>query len=168
MRRFRFGIGHLLVVILYFGIGFAALKNASPFWASLTFSLSLLAVSVALAMALTSRGKSRPSWAGFAAAGWACTIIWLATPGTTGFVNGPPPMLLTHVLETYIDSMNPQAAQGGRPFVDYTYVVHSLEIMLFGLVGAILSGWASVVRERTADARGSTESAPMRPRDSGQ
>lgn len=143
MRRVRFGVVHLLGVILYVAIGFAALKNANPFWASFTFSLSLVAVSSAFAVALASKGGSRASWAGFAAAGLACALVWLATPTTTGFIAGPPPMVLHHLLTSYMDSINPQAALGGRPLIDYTHVGHSLEIILFGMAGAILGRLAA-------------------------
>jgi hypothetical protein len=143
MRRVRFGIVHLLGVILYFAIGFAALKNANSFWASFTFSLSLIAVSSAFAVALTSKGGSRASWAGFAAAGSACALVWLASPTTTGFINGPPDMVLHQLLLLYIDSINPQSARGGKPLIDYTHVCHSLEIILFGMTGAILGRLAA-------------------------
>ena len=144
MQRFRFGIIILMIVILYFGLGLAALTKANAIWASLTFSVSIVINSIALAIVLFGKAESKIVWAGYAASGWACLIIWLATPVTTGFVNGPPNMFITSLSSYFIDSVNGNAAAGGPPLIHYRQVAHSLDVIMFGLSGAFLSRLAAI------------------------
>ena len=148
MTRFRFTIAGLMAVVFYVAVGFAALRNADAFWASATLSLAILSVSVALAGALSCRGRARTSWAGFAAASLACLALWLASHGTVGSVSGPPRLLAFwgfSVLRRYI---NPVADLGGEPFIRYVQVSISLEAIIFGLIGAILARFIAVNDER--------------------
>src|SRR5271165_6047577 len=57
MRRFRFHLGTLVILILVLGIGFAALRESNETWDSGIFSitLGLLLISVLLAIHRTSR-----------------------------------------------------------------------------------------------------------------
>ena len=133
MTRPRFTLAQLMAVVLLVGFGFAALRNANPSWASATFSLAILAVSVALAGACSRKEGARMPWAGFAVAGGLSLVIWLCTSSTIGFVNGPPHPLL-YRLQPYI---NP-GASGGGPFIAYTQIAHSLDVVLLGGLGAIM------------------------------
>ena len=45
MRRIRFNIANLLVIIFILGVGFAALREASDLWESGVFTLTLAALS---------------------------------------------------------------------------------------------------------------------------
>jgi hypothetical protein len=61
MTRPRLTLAQLMAVVLLVGFGFAALRNANPSWASVTFSLAILAVSVALAGACSRKeGRGCP------------------------------------------------------------------------------------------------------------
>jgi hypothetical protein len=133
MSRLRFTLAQLMAVVLLIGFGFAALRNANGLWASATFSLAILTVSVAVAGACSREGRARMPWAGFAVAGGLSLVIWLSTPSTIGYVNGPPyPML--YRLQSYL---NP-GASGGGPFIAYTQISHSLDVVLLGCLGAIM------------------------------
>ena len=133
MTRLRFTLAQLMAIVLYFGFGFAALRNADAVWASVTFSLAIITVSVALAGAFARKEEARMSWAGFAAAGGARLVIWISTPQTVGFLNGPPKTLLYNLQA----SINPMASAGG-PLIAYTQICNSLDVILLGLVGAAL------------------------------
>jgi hypothetical protein len=143
MTRLRFTLAQLMGIVLYLGFGFAALRNADAFWASATFSLAIISVSVALVGAYARKKEARPPWAGFATAGGACLVIWLLTPQTTGSVNGPPQPILFQ-LQPYI---NPTAA-GGSTLIAYLQICHSLDAILLGLVGAALGHLVGVKEDR--------------------
>ena len=48
MRRFRFHIGTLLILVLILGVGFAALRESDETWDSSIFSLTLGMLSVSI------------------------------------------------------------------------------------------------------------------------
>ena len=133
MSRFRATIAQLMAIVVYIGFGLAALRNADAIWASATFSVAIIAVSVALAGALTRKREARMSWAAFGIAGGAYLLIWLSTSQTVGFINGPPQPLL-YAFRRFI---NPTAS-GGVDFIAYTQICNSLTVILLGLVGAVM------------------------------
>ena len=137
MRWLRFTIAQLMVLVFFVGVGFAALRNSNAFWASAMFTVAVITVSIALAVAAHSKGKARVAWAGYAVAGWACLVIWLATQNTVGFVSGPPRMLVYWELLRLQPSIQPMAS-GGEPFIAYAQISHSLEVIFLGLAGAVL------------------------------
>jgi hypothetical protein len=77
MRRFRFTIASLLGAVLFVGLAFAALREATEFWDSAVFTatLGLLLASVLLAVHRTER--RRAFWLGFALFGGAYLIASL-------------------------------------------------------------------------------------------
>jgi hypothetical protein len=133
MTGLRFTLAQLMAFVLYLGFGFAALRNATALWASAAFCLAVLTVSVALAGACSRKAGARMPWVGFAVAGGISLVIWLSTSSTIGYVNGPPHPLL-YGLQPYV---NPEAS-GGRLFIGYTQISHSLDAILLGCLGAIL------------------------------
>jgi hypothetical protein len=133
MTRLRYTVAQLMAIVFYCGFGFAALRNANALWASATFSVAILTVSVALAGACARKNGARMPWAGFAFAGGLCLVIWLSTSSTIGYVNGPPYPLL-YGLQPHI---NPEAS-AGRPFIAYTQISHSLDVVILGCLGAII------------------------------
>jgi hypothetical protein len=148
MKRPRFTIAGLMAIVFYVAVGFAALRNANAFWASATFSLVIVSVSVALAAAFARHGQARASWAGFAAAGLVCLSVWLFASETVSFVNGTPrllPYLGFHLLLPYV---NPTANQGGEPLIHYVHVSNSLSAIVLGLVSAILARLIAASDER--------------------
>ena len=70
MRRFRFRIGTLLVLIIVLGIGFAALRESNDIWDSGVFTLALGALLVSILLAIHRSEKKRAFWVGFALFGW--------------------------------------------------------------------------------------------------
>jgi len=138
MNRLRFTLAQLMAVVLYVGFSFAALRNANEIWASMAFTLAFLMVSVALVGALARRGRARMAWAGFAVFGWSRLVVDVFPPMTNSVVGRiPPPGLLskkgfTNVLLYFLDQ-----SQSHYTF-HHTQVILSLDIILVGLVGAIV------------------------------
>jgi hypothetical protein len=143
MRRLRFTLTQLMAVVLSSGLGFAALRNADAFWASATFSLAIVSVSVATAAACARNEKGRTPWAGFAIAGGARLVIWLLSSRTVGSLDGPPRPLL-YQFQAYINPM----ASGGVKYIAYTQICNSLDVMLVGLVAAAISHFIAVKDDR--------------------
>jgi hypothetical protein len=136
-----------MTIVLAVGFGFAALRNADRFWASAAFTLAIAAISIALTVAITRKGRTRTAWAGFAVFGWVYLLIVLLPPRHTGgFGFGPmywPPLLVEWglvSLQPYLHPLPPGAAGGlaGDLLTPYDQVSHSLGVILFGLVGAVL------------------------------
>ncbi len=151
MTRHRFTIAQLMALILYVGLSFAALRNANDFWASATFTVAILAVSVALVGVIARKGKDRMTWTGFAVFGWTCLLVVQLPPWPIGGQFGgpvPKPVLLIEWgmarLQSYI---NPLSLSGGS-WVQYDQISHSLGIILFGLVGAVLARLLAVKDDR--------------------
>ena len=144
MTRLRFTLAQLMAIVLYFGFSFAALRNADAFWASATFSLAIIMVSVAFLGAYARKEEAPMSWAGFATAGGACLVIWLSTSQTVGSLNGPPEPLL-YKFQPYIHPMAPGAKSA---LIAYTQICHSLDVILLGLVGAVLGHLVAVKDDR--------------------
>ena len=69
MRRFRFRLGTLLILILVLGVGFAALRESNDTWDSGVFTLALTALLVSILLAIHRTGKRRAFWLGFALIG---------------------------------------------------------------------------------------------------
>jgi hypothetical protein len=145
MSRLRFSIAQLMAIVLYLGFAFAALRNANAFWASATFSLAIVLVSVAIVGAYARREKGFMSWAGFATAGGARLAIWLLSPDNVGSLNGPPRPLL-YQFQSYINPL----ASGGTAYIAYTQTCNSLDVILLGLIGAAMGHFVAVKTDRSA------------------
>jgi hypothetical protein len=91
MRRFRFTIAHLLLLVFFCGVGFAALRSASQLWANAWFSAALATLTVAVLAAVYRRGRRRAFWVGFASCGW----VYLLLAFTAWFQAQTSPFLLT-------------------------------------------------------------------------
>jgi hypothetical protein len=156
MSRLRFTLAQLMAVVLYFGFGFAALRNADDFWASATFTLAISAISVAFVAAFARRGKARTTWSGFAVFGLAYLIIGLWPPlhvinslyDSYSAGQRPTPILLfdwgLHRLQPFLKPVPP----GRAGFIPYDQVSHSLGVILFGLVGAVLGRLVALKGDR--------------------
>lgn len=93
MTRIRFTLARLMAIVLYFAFGLAALRYASVFWASATFTIAVTTLLVALVGAIVRTGEARTIWAGFAVFGSACLIIeWSHLEGMSR--HGRPLMLV--------------------------------------------------------------------------
>jgi hypothetical protein len=80
MRRIRFTIGRLLVLVVGLAVAFAALREATETWDGgvFTATLGLLTASVLLAVHRT--GRKRAFWLGFALFGWLYLTASLVPP----------------------------------------------------------------------------------------
>ena len=66
MRRFRFHLVTLVILVLLLGVGFAALRESDETWDSSNFSLTLGMLSVSILLAIHRTEKRRAFWLGFA------------------------------------------------------------------------------------------------------
>ena len=64
--------------------------------------------------------------------------IWLSTPETVGYVSGPPRLAAFWGFRQLLPYLNPTAQKGGEPYIHWVQVCNSIQVVLFGLVGAIL------------------------------
>lgn len=119
MSRFRFTLAQLMGVVIFIAFGFGALRHANDNWASASFGLAILTVSVALVGACYRKEGARVPWLGFATAGGLSLLTWRGSPG---------PLLLA--LQPYV---NPQAQLDA-----YRQISHSLDVILLGCLGAII------------------------------
>jgi hypothetical protein len=143
MSRVRFTIAQLMLVVFYCAFGFAALRNATTLWASASFSLAIISVSVAFVGACARKKKDRMSWAGFATAGAARLVTWLVA----ALPAGSWPVLPQPLLYGFRPYINP-AASGGAPFIAYVQTCYSLDVILLGLVAAALGHFVAVKDDR--------------------
>jgi hypothetical protein len=102
MRNLRFNIASLLVVILFLGVGFAALRESNDYWESAIFTLTVAVLLVSILLAVHGSEARRAFWIGFALFGW-CYLALAQVPPIESR------LLTTKGLE-YLDSKVP-----GRP-----------------------------------------------------
>ena len=65
MRRFRFHIGTLLILVLILGVGFAALRESDETWDSSIFSITLGVLLISILLAIHRTEERRAFWLGF-------------------------------------------------------------------------------------------------------
>lgn len=105
MRR-RVSILGLMGLILLMGLGFAALRSASAFWASFLFTLAYLMVTASTIAAIASPGRERASWAGFAVAcGGHLALVFGPLASAGGLV--VPPLLTTGLISRTLPTAPP-------------------------------------------------------------
>jgi hypothetical protein len=66
----RITIARLLLIIVYFGVGFAALRSPSWIWSSTIFSAMVGLLAASTLTAIYRLGPRRAFWTGFALFGW--------------------------------------------------------------------------------------------------
>jgi hypothetical protein len=154
MTRFRFTLAQLMALVLCLGLCFAALRNADEFLASVTFTLTTMTISAALVGAFVRKGRARTACIGFAVFGWAYLLIDLLPPRASGGLGfGPlpwPPRLIEWGfarLQPYLRPVPPTQYSGGY-LTPYEQVGHSLGIIIFGLIGAVLARLLASKEER--------------------
>jgi MFS family permease len=128
-----------MAIVIYVGFGFAALRNANDLWATSAYTLAILAVSAAVVGAVARKGRARMTWLGFAVFGGASLLIWLSTCETIDHSwNGPPAPVMTWGLRSLELHINQNIPVGHENSMNFIQVCHSLEVILFGLVGAAM------------------------------
>jgi hypothetical protein len=112
MRLPRFSIASILAVIAIFAVALAALRNPSYLWASVTFSLALGALVVAIVNVSYGRAHSRAYWLGFSLFGG----IYFAICSLPGLHDSVCPRLATEVvldlLYPYVSPAAPTSTSG--------------------------------------------------------
>src|SRR5271155_1264821 len=102
MRKLRFNIASLLVIILVLGIGFAALRESSDLWESGIFTVTLGILLISILLAVHRFESKRAFWLGFALFGWGYMALTL-TPSIES-------RLITTKALAYLDSKVPGRA----------------------------------------------------------
>ena len=148
MSRLRFTLAQLMAVVLFIAFGFAAMRNADAFWARAAYTLALLAISAAPLGALARKGRARMAWAGFAVFAWTRLLVG-ALPHfrdqVFGFGPIPSPGSLA---ESGYEFLLPYLRINPSPGQVDAQVFCSLEIVLYGLVGAIVGRLLAAQEER--------------------
>ena len=111
MRRFRFHLGTLVILVLLSGVGFAALRESNGTWDSVVFSITIGALLLSVLLAIHRRESRRAFWIGFALFGG----IFL------GFTLVPSieSRLITTKGLAYLESRVPRSISGGFADIDF-------------------------------------------------
>ena len=101
MRRFRFHIGAIVILIVLVAVCLAALRESNQIWDSSVFSITLGTLFMSILLTIYRLGPKRAFWLGFALAGW--TYL--------GFTLVPSieSRLITTKTLTYLDSKVPRS-----------------------------------------------------------
>jgi WD40 repeat protein len=103
MRRIRFNIASLLVVVLFLGVCFAALRESNELWDSGLFTLTLGVLLTSILLAIHRTESRQVFWMGFALFGWTYLALSL--------VPSIESRLITTKALTYLDSKVPGRTQ---------------------------------------------------------
>ncbi len=79
MRKFRFTIGWLMILVLVLAIGLAALRNPSVMWVGTIFLATRVILALAVIGVVLRKHAERAWWLGFSVFGWG--YLMLITPG---------------------------------------------------------------------------------------
>jgi hypothetical protein len=141
MTRLCFTLAQLMAILLYLGFALAALRNADDVWASATYTLAIILIAAALVGAVVRKGGARTTWTGFAVFGWTYLLVVQLPPWDFGGLGFGPIKKRILLIELGIAHLQPYIypTLGRRELTQYEQVSYSLGIILFGLVGAVLS-----------------------------
>jgi hypothetical protein len=111
MRRFRFHLGTLVTLVLFVGVGLAALRESNDTWDSGIFSITLGVLLISVLLAVHRTESRRAFWLGFALFGW--TYLGLS------LVPSIEPSLITTKALALLDSKVQRSIIGGLAYFDY-------------------------------------------------
>ena len=138
MKRFRFNIASLLVVVLFVAVGFAALTEANDSWDSGVFTLTLTVLLVSVLLAVHRSEARRAFWIGFALMGSGYLALSL--------VPSIESRLMTTKGLAYLDSKVP-----GRTLSMTAFAIEAMDLATSSqsqvrhwdsTTGRLLGGWA--------------------------
>jgi hypothetical protein len=111
MRRFRFHLDTLIILVLVLGVSFAALRESDEVWDGGVFTLVLAVLLVSALLAVHRTEERRAFWSGFALFG----------AGYLGLSLVPPieSRLITTKALAFIDSKVPRSMPAGFAYFDY-------------------------------------------------
>jgi WD40 repeat protein len=104
MRRFRFHLGSLVLIVLVNGVSLAALRESNAIWDSGVFTLTLTVLVVSTLLAIHRRHARQAFWIGFTLLGW--TYLGLS------LVPSIESRLVTTKALSYLGSKVPGRSQG--------------------------------------------------------
>jgi hypothetical protein len=111
MRRFRFHLGTLVLVVLVIGTDLAALRESNEIWDSGVFTLIAGALLTSVLLAIHRTESKRAFWLGFALFGTAYLVLSL--------VASIEPRLVTTKALAYIDSKLLRSSPAGLSYFEY-------------------------------------------------
>jgi hypothetical protein len=109
--RHRISIRGIVCLVLFVGVGFAALRSATGWWASSIFTTTLIGLALASLASVYRRGADRAFWSTFVAFGSGYLIL---TFGPWCETSIRPKLLTTKLLDLAYTMITP-ASQGGNP-----------------------------------------------------
>jgi hypothetical protein len=113
MRRFRFHIGTLLILIIVLSVSFAALRESNDTWDSGVFTLTIGVFLISTLLAIHRTEKRRAFWLGFTLFGAAYLTMSLVPPIES--------RLITTNLLAYIDSKVARSIPAGLGLAYFDY-----------------------------------------------
>ncbi len=111
MRRFRFHLGTLVILILVLGIGFAALRESTDTWDSIIFGITLGVLLISILLAIHRTGQKRAFWLGFALFG----SVYLGLCVVPSIES----RLITTKALAFLDSKVPRSIPAGSAYADF-------------------------------------------------
>jgi len=123
MRRFRFHLGTLVIVVLILGVSFAAIRESNEIWDSGVFTLTVGVLLTSVLLAIHRTESKRAFWLGFALFGVAYLGLCLIPP--------IEPRLITSKGLAYIDSSVPRSMSRADVLYDLLVVNNSQSNALY-------------------------------------
>src|SRR5271157_76556 len=111
MRRFRFHLGTLVILVLLLGVGFAAVRESNETWDSSIFTITLGVLLISILLAIHRTEKRRAFWLGFALFG-AAYVGFSLVPSIES-------RLLTTKALAFLDFKLPRSIPAGLAYFDY-------------------------------------------------
>jgi len=144
----------MLALVAVAALGCAAMRSGSWLWASVTFTMTLGFLGLAIVGAIYHRGERRAFWLGFATFGW--IYLYMAFSTSTRIVEN---QLISKQAAAYLRNLVQPETNAGLSLdvggsrlgvFSFTQIVHSLFIMAFALVGGVLASWVYRASEKCA------------------
>jgi hypothetical protein len=158
MRNLRFNIASILGVIMFLGVGFAALKESGDLWESGIFTLTLGVLLVSILLAIHRSEARRAFWIGFALFGGGYLAISLISSIESRLLtakglayldrklSGRPPDVATLLLSVARSSGSANQAQNVAFAVDGLKVAATSKQGIVRIwdatTGRLLTGWS--------------------------
>jgi hypothetical protein len=160
MRRLRFSIASLLIVILFISVALAALRASTDVWDGCLLGLALLLLLTATLLTIHRKNRQQASWLGFSVFGWAYLVASLLPPIETrlpttnglaylGTLRIWPPTAAPAYFD-YDDDGTPDPSVARALFYilstsgsqgNFVRIGHSLLALVMALIGGRLSRW---------------------------
>ncbi len=149
MRKIRFTIGWLMILVLVLAIGLAALKSGDETWAGVMFLLTCGVLGLAVIGAICCREAERAWWLGFALFGWGYMALafWFSE-----YLPKLPTLTLLEVLHAKFIAKPPfngfgpamMGSFGGSSWTSpigrsAAQIGHCLWALLFAMLGGLLA-----------------------------